>query len=175
MDDVDTLRRKIEDVTKNDNSDGLIQLEELLKNKGKSIVPMRPLPMLESIPILDEDEDPDIDNDVPILLDVSALNMKEMVHGIKEELISIWSGRKQCERHQVYKKGGKERRGLQMYTGPFPEVAVYEITYELMKIFSKDARHFDYTLKVLLPEALTIILSQIKSLSYEDAYQMMQN
>ena len=38
----------------------------------------------------------------------------------------------------------QEALNLQMYTGPFPEVAaVYEISYELMRTFSKDVRHFD--------------------------------
>ena len=162
---LDSPRKKIADIAaKRNDRDGLITLDELLKNKVKSIVPIR----LPPVPQADTDSsDEELDEPAP-LLDVDGVDVKEMIMSIKDELVLIWSGKRKSVRHNKYKSGGVERRSLNfmMAYGPFPEEFVYKVCYELLQIFSQDMNYFDYTMKVLLSEAESRIVHMMKQIRY---------
>ena len=81
-------------------------------------------------------------------------------------------GVRPCDRHKTFKMGGAEKCSLNMKVafGLFSEAQEEVITSTLIELFcSRKSKYFDYTMKVLLPETMTLLYAKVEKISYEEA------
>ena len=179
-DELDGLRAQVAACRK--KCDAYEELKEMVRNKPKSVAPMKPLSFLDHdlhSRVADE-ERPDEEqssSEMQLTLQLSSAETCRLANSIKEVLVQIWCGKRKCDRHELYKKGGVGRRLLKsnFSCGPFTDEQVLAVSGVVSETFSKNnIDYFDYIFYVLLPEALTIILSQVQDVTYEEAEKMMQ-
>ena len=84
----------------------------------------------------------------------------------------ISRGARPCDRHNAFKKGGVDRGSLNMKVafGLFTEPQEEVITNTLVDMFcTRKTKYFDYAMKVLLPETMTLLYAKVEKISYEEA------
>ena len=150
------------------------------QEKEQDCIPLKELEPIGDMDFFDNiDEDVDVSDPTPRIESINKLtseDMKEIVKSLKPELIKIFSGKRHSDRHEKFKEGGKEKRYLGYgHTAPIfsqeQELMALEALHGL-KIFSAP-KYFDYLIKVLHPETLTLILAKLENLTYEEALTML--
>lgn len=152
----------------------VMTMEKLLSKKKKS---------LDNLPVVEFDDMSYLETDVDETENVAqqnkskihALTLKEigdLVSSLDDDIKNIFTGNTQCERHDQFKKGGKEKGCLNMQVafGLFTEKQVDVVLQHLMKMFcTSHGKYFDYVMKVLLPETMAMVYGNIANISREEA------
>lgn len=114
---------------------------------------------------------------------VSHLTLEQLEEKFKSNvkyLYSILKGEKYCWRHEQFQKGGPDSRNLcyAISTVPYTESQLDHILLLIRNTFYRNysyMNHFDYIMKVLLPEATTKIFMDEFSLGHEETLQRIHN
>lgn len=110
---------------------------------------------------------------------VSHLTLEQLEQKFKSNvkyLYGILKGEKYCWRHEQFKKGGTDSRNLcyAVSTIPYTDSQLNHLLLLIRNTFYRKysyMNHFDYIMKVLLPEATTKIFMDQFSLSHEETLQ----
>ncbi|XP_023718184.1 uncharacterized protein LOC111870280 isoform X2 [Cryptotermes secundus] len=110
---------------------------------------------------------------------VSHLTLEELEQKFKSNvkyLYGILKGEIYCWRHEQFKKGGTDSRNLcyAVSTIPYTDSQLNHLLFLIRNTFYRKysyMNHFDYIMKVLLPEATTKIFMDQFSLSHEQTLQ----
>jgi hypothetical protein len=110
---------------------------------------------------------------------VSHLTLEQLEEKFRSNvkyLYGILKGEKYCWRHEQFKKGGTDSRNLcyAVSTIPYADSQLDHLLLLIRNTFYRKysyMNHFDYIMKVLLPEATTKIFMDEFSLSHEETLQ----
>ena len=109
---------------------------------------------------------------------LSISEIKSIMAELKPTLRGVFSGNIRSERHIAYNRGLKQRRELDMGVPlhNFSEEHGDVISKELLDMFCSRPEHtvhFDYTMRVLLPEALIRIVANVRDISFDEASKLL--
>ena len=153
-------------------------MDDLLREKEfifKNSPQMEPIERLLP-PLLCRESDTDTDTEEEERLkELSNDELKDLVAGFRQELLSISKGERQCQRHQLYNQGGADKASLEIEIGygPFSESQLEVVCDTLRQLFCHRIEMWQYTLKVLLPEVLLMIIAEVENVSHERAEQIL--
>ncbi|OWF46994.1 uncharacterized protein LOC110454907 [Mizuhopecten yessoensis] len=108
--------------------------------------------------------------------DLNEQHVRFLVQENRRYLKDIFEGKIPCERHKLYKQGGRTRNRLnyQVYLGLFTDEQQDVVMEALMSIFCKKNHGFlDYVMKVILPEVLIKIYMEVTGLNHEEVDHIM--
>ncbi|KAL3873128.1 hypothetical protein ACJMK2_036283 [Sinanodonta woodiana] len=108
--------------------------------------------------------------------DLNEEQLMFLVMSSKKYLRDIFQGKIDCERHKLYKEGGKTRRDLdfRIHLGLFTEEQHDIVMERMMSIFcNKHHKYLDYLLRVLLPEMLIKIYMEVHGTSHAETDKIM--
>jgi len=155
-------------------------LEDLIESKKKGDDDFLDMPDITTVSKdTSLDETIDLDNygevsldDVNSLTELSPEQIRDLVRSMEDDLKDILKGKVFCERHQLYKEGGRSRDALSMHVqfGNFSLEQEQALTKVLMDTFcAKKSTYFDYVMKVLLPETMIMIHQKVSGTTREEA------
>ena len=178
-DDIKALFNKINSIAKTTTQENcLITLDDLLREKSRHVISMASIvPLPDNNNVKEEDEEIVQLTQCQSLKSLSDESLRHWVNLVKGDLDSILSGKKMSQRHNSFKMGGNESRYLtyQFTFGPYLVSQIMILLDELVKIYiCTDTLKVDYILKVLLPEAMVIILSKVENIPYDTANIIME-
>ena len=107
---------------------------------------------------------------------LSEEDISNLVNELKSDIMDISRGKKSSKRHTMFIAGGNEKQslaGLVGYGG-FSTDQVCALTTTLMEFFGGQNKYYDYVTKVLVPEALAMVLARLENIPYEDADAKLQ-
>jgi len=155
-------------------------LEDLIESKKKGDDDFLDMPDITTVSKdTSLDETIDLDNygevsldDVNSLTELSPEQIRDLVRSMEDDLKDILKGKVFCERHQLYKEGGRSRDALSMHVqfGNFSLEQEQALTKVLMDTFcAKKSTYFDYVMKVLLPETMIMIHQKVSGTTRDEA------
>nr|XP_047132828.1 uncharacterized protein LOC101237982 isoform X2 [Hydra vulgaris] len=102
----------------------------------------------------------------------------DIVQSLEKDIYRVFNGEVTCRRHEAFKNGGNDKAYLRMQTCSNILTDEHEevICHYLLKMFcAKKSKHFDYIMKVLLPETITMFYAKVANISIEEARNMINS